>query len=140
MDRRALADAFAQWILAPTHDDVVPVPEFTEDTGERVDRLPAATVTYELADYSEPLPESVATELQLPRSATFAHAARLLWCLREDEVPNTSTYEGTLQTLQALPAEERRRYYTVVDEAVEATTTTLPVWPGHEEDAEATGG
>ena len=133
LDRATLADAFARWVLQPTHDDVVTVPAFQDDTGAWVDALPAATITYELADFSRPLPDEVGAALRLPVSATYAHAARLLWCLREDESLHTPTYEATLRTLQALTPEEFRQYYRVVDEAVDAVTTTLPTWPGADE-------
>ena len=130
LDRSALADAFASWVLQPTHDDVVPVPAFRDDTGTWVDALPVATIAYELADFSHPLPDAVGRALRLPASATWAHAARLLWCLREDEALHTPTYEATLRTLRSLPDDEYMRYYRVVDEAVDAVTTTLPTWPG----------
>lgn len=133
LDRPALADAFARWILQPTHDDVVAVPPFRDETGAWVDALPAATVAYELADFSDPIPDEVGAALRLPASATYAHAARLLWCLREDDALHTPTYEATVQTLKALPDDEYRRYYRVVDEAVDAVTTTLPTWPGANE-------
>jgi hypothetical protein len=133
IDRSALAEAFAAWIVAPRHDDVVPVPPFEDETGATVDALPAATVAYELSDFSRPVPDEVGVALRLPASATYAHAARLLWCLREDESLHTPTYEATLRTLQALSPEQFRTYYKVVDEAVDAVTTTLPVWPGGEQ-------
>ena len=128
--RHDLAQAFATWVLAPRHDDVVPVPPHRDADGVHVDGLPAATVAYELSDYSEPLPEPVGVALRLPASATFAHAARLLWCMRDDESLRVQSYEQAIRTLQSLPAEDFRRYYHVVDEAVDAVTTTLPVWPG----------
>lgn len=130
LDRPALADAFATWVLQPTHDDVVSVPPFRDESGAWVDALPVATIAYELADFSQPLPDSVGTALRLPTTATWAHAARLLWCLREDEALHTPTYEATLRTLRSLPDDEYMRYYRVVDEAVDAVTTTLPTWPG----------
>lgn len=130
--RTDLADAFADWVLAPRRDDMVPVPAHRDVDGVHVDALPAATVAYELSDHSEPLPEPVAVALRLPVSATFAHAARLLWCLREDESLPCSSYDAAVHILQSLPPEDFRRYYEVVDEAVDASTTTLPVWPGHD--------
>lgn len=133
LDRPTLADAFARWVLQPTHDDTVAVPAFRDGSGTWVDALPVATVAYELADFSDPLPDEVGAVLRLPASATYAHAARLLWCLREDEALHTPTYEATVQTLRSLPEDEYLRYYRVVDEAVDAVTTTLPVWPGSDE-------
>ncbi len=130
MSRSDLADAFAAWVLAPRRDDMVPVPVHQDPDGVYVDALPAATVAYELSDFSRPLPDEVSVALRLPATATYAHATRLLWCLREDEELHTPTYDVTIQTLQAMPPEEFRRYYHVVDEAVDADTTTLPTWPG----------
>jgi hypothetical protein len=128
--RPDLAAAFAGWVLSERRDDLVPVPPHRDADGVHVDALPAATVAYQLADHSRTLPESVAIALRLPVSATFAHAARLLWCLRDDETQGCRTYDEAVRTLQSLPPVEFRRYYDVVDEAVDAVTTTLPVWPG----------
>ena len=130
LSRTDLADAFAAWVLAPRRDDMVPVPAHRDADGVHVDALPAATVAYELSDHSEPLPEPVGVALRLPASATFAHAARLLWCMRDDVTLPAHSYDAAIHALQSLPPEDFRRYYEVVDEAVDAVTTTLPVWPG----------
>lgn len=130
LTRSDLADAFAAWILAPRRDDMISVPAHQDVDGVYVDALPAATVAYELSDFSRPLPDEVGVALRLPPTATFAHATRLLWCLREDESLHTPTYDATIQTLQSMSPEQFRRYYHVVDEAVDADTTTLPTWPG----------
>lgn len=130
MTRSDLADAFAAWVIAPRRDEMIPVPAHRDADGVHVDALPAATVAYELSDFSRPLPDEVGVALRLPPTATFAHATRLLWCLREDESLYTPTYDATIQTLQSMAADEFRRYYDVVDEAVDADTTTLPTWPG----------
>lgn len=132
IDRSALADAFAQWVVAPRRDDMISVPAHRDANGIHVDVLPAATVAYELSDFSQPLPDSVGVALRLPASATFAHAARLLWCMRDDETFACHSYDAALRTLQSLPPDTFQRYYDVVDEAVDAVTTTLPVWPGAE--------
>ena len=128
--RHDLAQAFAAWVLAPRHDDLVPVPAHRDPDDVHVDALPAATVAYELSDHSEPLPDAVGVELRLPASATYAHAARLLWCVRDDETLRCHSYEQAIRILQSLPPEDFSRYYHVVDEAVDAVTTTLPTWPG----------
>lgn len=130
LPRPDLAAAFAEWVLSDRHDDMVPVPPHRDDDGVHVDALPAPTVAWELSDHSAPLPDAVGLALRLPAGATFAHAARLLWCLRDDETLNCWTYDEAIRALQTMPAATFRRYYDVVDEAVDAVTTTLPVWPG----------
>lgn len=133
LSRSDLASAFADWILAPHRDDMVPVPAHRDADGVHVDALPAATVAYELSDHSQPLPDEVGVAMRLPASATYAHVARLLWCMRDDETLGVHSYDQAIRTLQSLSPEDFRRYYHVVDEAVDAVTTTLPVWPGNEE-------
>lgn len=128
--RDDLAHAFADWILTPQRGDTVSVPVHRDADGVHVDALPAATVAYELSDHSEPLPDAVGVALRLPAGATYAHAARLLWCMRDDESLACQNYDDAVHQLQSLPPESFRRYYDVVDQAVDAVTTTLPVWPG----------
>lgn len=130
LDRHDLARAFASWVRAPRHDDMVPVPAHRDADGVHVDALPAATVAYELSDHSVTLPDDVGVALRLPTSATYAHAARLLWCMRDDPTLRVRSYEEAIRTLQSLPPADFQRYYDVVDEAVDAVTTTLPTWPG----------
>lgn len=130
--RHDLAHAFAEWILTNHRGDTVPVPVHRDADGVHVDALPAATVAYELSDHSEPLPNAVGVALRLPAGATYAHAARLLWCMRDDEALGCRTYDEAVHRLQSLPPDAFRRYYDVVDQAVDAVTTTLPVWPGAE--------
>lgn len=128
-DPRDLMEAFDTWVLFTTHDDEVQVPVHLDATHVRLETVPAATLTWELADQVEPLRESVGVALRLPVSATYAHAARLLWCLREDDAFACDSYGEAVRRLQSMPSDRFGRYWHAVDVAITSMTTTLPTWP-----------
>lgn len=77
-----LERAFDQWVLDPARGADVDVPVHLRRGGLVTDRWPVEDVLYELADDDRPVLRRVADALRLPRSATYAQAARALWATR----------------------------------------------------------
>lgn len=77
-----LLTAFDEWVLDPGRGPEVEVPVHLQRGGLARDRWPVADVLYELADDDSPVSSRVAAALQLPVTATYALAARILWATR----------------------------------------------------------
>lgn len=115
MTPQPVALAFSAWVAARPRGERARV-HFVEDG--RVEVWPVATIAYELWDHDVRLPDRAATILGLPPDATYAHAARLLWCLREDERLPINTYADACTALASLSASAFRRCYEAVDESI----------------------
>lgn len=82
-------------------------PEATWSVGE---------LLYELWDDLEELP--TAERMGLPRGSTYAHAARLIWVLRDDDVFPASTHAEVVGLLQGHPNGHVAAAWRDIDEAL----------------------
>lgn len=77
-----LVAAFDRWVLDPARGADMAVPVHLRRGGESSDRWPVVDVLYELADDARPVDVHVQAALQLPETATYGLAARMLWATR----------------------------------------------------------
>lgn len=116
--RDDLVEAFEAWVLDPARGDTVEVLTHLSAGRLVTDQWPVAAVAYELADEPAPLPDRVGTILRLPETATWAHAARLLWSLRHDPQQPAVDHAAAVRALQVLDAVALQRLWRVVDAEV----------------------
>lgn len=124
-----LEQVFVAWIESGPRSDQVPVlsgGRHPHDAGTVRD-WPISAVLYELWDDRRPVPAGPASELGLPPGSSFAHAARLLWCLCEDDLFPTRTHVQAVRYLRALPADVAATYHRAIAEALERSDPE----PGH---------
>lgn len=116
-----LEQVFVAWIESGPRSDRVPVlggGRHPHDPGTVRD-WPVSAVLYELWDDRRPVPAGPAAELGLPSGASFAHAARLLWCLCEDDLFPARTHVQAVRYLRALPADIAATYHRAIAEALD---------------------
>lgn len=77
-----LVAAFDRWVLDPQRGPDMDVPVHLRRGGESSDRWSLVDVLYELADDASRVDRRVQDALQLPESATYGLAARMLWATR----------------------------------------------------------
>lgn len=128
--RDDLVEAFEAWVLDPARGDVVDVPTHQPAGPLVTDQWPVAAVAYELADEVRQLPDRTGTILRLPEGATWAHAARLLWAIRNDAEDAVGGHADAVVRLQVLDAVAFARLWRRVDAEVARLAG-----PGHRADA-----
>lgn len=124
-----LEQVFVAWIESGPRSDRVPVlsgGRHPHDPGSVRD-WPISAVLYELWDDSRPVPSGPAAALDLPAGASFAHAARLLWCLCEDDLFPARTHAEAVRYLRTLPADVAHTYHRAIAEALDRADLD----PGH---------
>ena len=137
MDRRwHLQQVFSSWVLEGDGHDSVRILSASGDAEDANthERWPVATLVDELWEDRGPLPIDVATRLNLPADATFAHAVHLLWSLYDDDLFPVSTYPAAVRYLEGLSPELAALYHRAVDERLSGQSPT-----GNDHDHDAGG-
>ncbi len=116
--RDELVEAFEAWVLDPARGDVVDVSTHLPAGRLVTDQWPVAAVAYELADEMRQLSDRAGTVMRLPGTATWAHAARMLWTLRNDADDPAGDHADALRMLQVLDAVAFARLWRRVDAEV----------------------
>ena len=129
MDHRwHLQQVFSSWILEGDGHDSVRVISTPGSTGsdQPDERWLVTALVDALWDDRGLLPFDVATRLNLPAEATFAHAVRLLWLLCDDDLFPVCTCHAAVQHLEGLTPELAALYHRAVDERLSGQSPSAP--------------
>ena len=123
-----LEQVVVAWLQSGARSNCVPVLTGGDqpDGPGTVREWPVGAVLHELWDDARPVPAGPAAVLALPQGASFAHAARLLTCLTQDDLFPARTHAEAVRYLRMLPAGVVRTYHRAIADALVGSSLTPP--------------